>query len=155
VITIRTATTDDASRISTLLSSLSHTYFKSPTPAEIEAFFRTISEDAIRALVSRNDTDYVVAEAPEESGLAGAAGMRTDGAFVHLFVDPKYQRQGLGRRLWELLRDRALGRGHPGTFTVYSSVAAVPVYQRFGFQVSGPPLEKNGGICIPMACVAP
>ena len=152
MITIRTATTDDAQRISALLNSLSCTYFKSPTPAEAEAFLATLSEEAIRALVSRNDTEYVVAEAAEGSALAGAAGMRSDGTLVHLFVDPKYQRKGLGRRMWELLRDGALARGHLGPFTVHSSLLAVPVYERFGFQVSGPPVEKNGGVSVPMAC---
>jgi GNAT superfamily N-acetyltransferase len=150
--TIRSATSDDARRIGALLESLSYTYLKSPTPAEAEAFFETLREPAIRALLARRDTDYLVAEASGAQRLAGAAGMRYDGTLVHLFVDPLYQGRGLGRRLWELLRDRAMERGHPGRFSVYSSTAAVPVYERFGFQVSGAPVEKNGGVSVPMVC---
>jgi GNAT superfamily N-acetyltransferase len=149
---IRFATTDDARQISALLKSLSYTYFKSPTPAEAEAFFNTISEPAIRTLVVRGDTEYVVAEASQVEVLAGAAGMRSDGMLVHLFVDPAYQGKGLGRRLWEFLRDRAMERGHSGTFTVHSSVSAVPVYERLGFQVSGAPVERHGGVSVPMTC---
>jgi len=75
----------------------------SPTPAEAEAFLSTIGEPAIRVLVARVDLDYVVAEDPTGEALAAAAGMRRGGVLMHLFVHPAYQRQGLGRRLWELM----------------------------------------------------
>ena len=76
--------------------------------------------------------------------------MRKDGVLFHLFVDPAYQRKGLGRKLWELLRDRAIQAAHSGAFGVSSSLVAVPVYERFGFEVTGERIDKNGGAYVPM-----
>ena len=147
---IRSATAADAFRISALLTSFSHTYLVAPTADEKQAFLSTISEPAIRALIGRNDMDYMVAEDRTSGALAGAAGMQMGGVLIHLFVERAYQRKGLGRNLWEYLRDRAIQNGHSGIFTVYSSMNAVPVYEKFGFKVSGERIHKNGGAAVPM-----
>jgi GNAT superfamily N-acetyltransferase len=57
---------------------------------------------------------------------------------------------GLGRRLWERLRDHALRSGNPGLFKVNSSINAVPVYERFGFVIAAPRVERFGGDYVPM-----
>lgn len=147
---IRFARPADAGPVSALLRAFSHTYLLRPTGEQSAAFFATISESAIRALIARADMTYVVAEDQGVAPLAGAAAMRADGLLFHLFVHEARQRQGLGRRLWEFLRDRARQRGHAGAFTVHSSLNAVPVYERLGFQVSGARIERLGGISVPM-----
>lgn len=100
---IRSATATDAGPISALLTSFNHAYLVAPTAEEKQAFLSTISEPAIRALMSRNDMDYIVAEDRTSGALAGAAGMQKNGVLAHLFVGLAYQGQGLGRRLWEYL----------------------------------------------------
>ena len=45
------------------------------------------------------------------------------------FVKAQYQRQGIGRRLWEYL----LAHSQSKVFTVNSSPYAVPVYHKLGF----------------------
>lgn len=152
---IRIATAADAGRISALLTSFSHTYLVTPTPEEAQAFLRTISEPSIRGLMSRDDMNYIVAEDRASGALAGAAAMQRDGVLFHLFVATPYQRQGLGRRLWECLRNRAIETGHSGIFKVYSSLNAVPVYERLGFKISGERIDKNGGAAVPMTCELP
>ncbi len=152
---IRYARPADAHAVSTLLQSFSHTYLRAPTPADAAAFFATISEEAIRALLARTDMTYIVAEASGLEPLAGAAALRADGLLFHLFVHSGCQRQGLGRRLWEFLRDRALQGGHCGAFTVHASVNAVPVYERFGFKISGAALHRLGGLSVPMRLEPP
>jgi RimJ/RimL family protein N-acetyltransferase len=152
---LRPATLADAHSISRLLNQLSYTYLRAPTPAQALAFLETISEPAIRALLARTDVDYVVAEAPAIGGLAGAAGMQAGGQLLHLFIHPAYQGHGWGRRLWQTLKEHAIGSGHAGAFTVYSSLNAVPIYQRFGFAVSGARIETNGGVAVPMICAPP
>ena len=147
---IRVATSVDAQRISRLLRSLSHTFTLSPTGEGAEAFFATITEPAIAALIKRDDIVYLVAETVPDGKLAGAAAMRDNRVLCHLFVDPAYQGAGLGRRLWECLRDRALRAGNPGTFIVNSSINAVPVYEKFGFVVASARVEKHGGAYVPM-----
>ena len=147
---IRLATAADASAVSGLLNEFSHTYLVTPTAEEAAAFFATVSAPAIRTLIARTDMTYIVTEASGRMPLAGAAALRSDGLLFHLFVHSSCQRQGLGRRLWEFLRDRARQAGHCGPFTVHSSLYAVPVYERFGFQVSGAHLARLGGLSVPM-----
>ena len=57
--------------------------------------------------------------------------------------------------LWECLREQVLQAAHRGPFTVHSSVNAVPVYERFGFKVSGARLQRLGGTCVPMRLELP
>ena len=45
------------------------------------------------------------------------------------FVDARFHRQGIGRKLWEFL----LANSVHGEFTVHSSPYAVPVYHKLGF----------------------
>ena len=44
----------------------------------------------------------------------------------------------------------ALQAGNRGVFTVHSSVGAVPIYERFGFVVSGEKIVGRGGVSVPM-----
>jgi GNAT superfamily N-acetyltransferase len=146
---IRLATPEDAGAVSALISHFSEIYLLSPTAEEAAAFFATISEPAIRTLIGRADMTYLVA-ASEGQPLAGAAALRSDGLLFHLFVHSSCQGHGLGRRLWECLRDRAYRSGHHGSFTVHASLNAVPVYEHFGFKVSGASLMRLGGVSVPM-----
>jgi|HubBroStandDraft_3_1064219.scaffolds.fasta_scaffold439248_2 GNAT superfamily N-acetyltransferase len=99
--------------------------------------------------IGRSDVLYLVALA-SSSELVGAAAISGNYKVEHLFVDPDYQRIGLGRRLWEQLRDHALRAGNPGLFEVNSSLNAVPIYERFGFAIAAPKVERYGGMYIPM-----
>lgn len=45
------------------------------------------------------------------------------------FVKAQYQRQGIGRKLWDFLRENSSSK----TITVNSSPYAVPVYHKLGF----------------------
>lgn len=58
----------------------------------------------------------------------------------HLFVDARFQRQGVAKQLWQL----ALNELGFSTCSLRSSLFAVPVYQRFGFVVNGELQEKDG-----------
>ena len=148
-ISIREANSADAGQISGLLRSLSHTFTTHADGRGAEAFFATLTESAISVVLARSDIVYWVAE-PKLGKVVAAAGLRDNQRIAHLFVDARYQGFGLGRRLWELMRDHALRAGNPGMFTVNSSVVAVPVYERFGFVVAGARVEKDGGRYVPM-----
>ena len=62
---LRLATAADAGAVSALPSAFSHAYLVRPTTEQAAAFFATISEPAIRALIGRADMTYIVAEAPQ------------------------------------------------------------------------------------------
>lgn len=148
-ISIRSAVDTDVPGISRLLRSLSHTYIVSPDDPGVDKFLATLTEPAISQFIGRSDILYLVAitSSPE---LVGAAAISGNYKVEHLFVDPVYQGIGLGRRLWEHLRDHALGSGNPGLFEVNSSLNAVPIYERFGFAIAAPKVERYGGAYIPM-----
>jgi GNAT superfamily N-acetyltransferase len=146
---IRRAVVSDAQGVSNLLRSLSHTYTISLDGAGAERFLATLTERAIAAFIERSDVYYLIAESATKE-LIGAAAMQSNRTIAHLFVSPHYQGRGLGRQLWESLRDNALGAGNPGSFTVKSSVGAVPIYESFGFVVVSPKIEKDGGTHVSM-----
>jgi GNAT superfamily N-acetyltransferase len=148
-ISIRLAVNSDVSGISRLLRSLVHTYIVSPDDPEVDKFFASLTEDAISTFIGRGDVVYLVA-ATSTTELVGAAAISGDQKVEHLFVDPAYQGIGLGRRLWEYLRDLALRSGNPGLFKVNSSLNAVPIYERFGFVIAAPKVERYGGAYVPM-----
>jgi GNAT superfamily N-acetyltransferase len=148
-ISIRIANSGDVSGISRLLRSLSHTYIVSPDDPQVDIFFATLTEGSISRFIERPDVVYLVA-ATSTPELVGAAAISGDEKVEHLFVDPAYQGIGLGRGLWEHLRDHALQSGNPGLFKVNSSLNAVPIYERFGFVIAGPKVERYGGAYVPM-----
>jgi GNAT superfamily N-acetyltransferase len=146
---IRRAVDSDAPGISRLLRSLSHTYIVSPDHPDVDKFLATLTETAVSEMIGRADVFYLVAIALSQQ-LVGAAAISRNHRVEHLFVDPVHQGIGLGRRLWEHLRDHALHAGNPGLFEVNSSIIAVPIYERFGFTIAGPKIERHGGAYVPM-----
>jgi GNAT superfamily N-acetyltransferase len=50
-----------------------------------------------------------------------------------LFVEPKNQRLGIARSLWQYAKEKCLTYSSPRTFWVRSSSYAIPVYESFGF----------------------
>ena len=76
--------------------------------------------------------------------LAGVIATRSGGTHIALFfVDQKYQRRGVGRRLFQAVRQERM--------TVNSSPFAVPVYRKLGFRATGPEQSVNGLRFTPMA----
>lgn len=148
-VTIRSAEPEDAEAISALILSLASFFLADPEDPEAPApFFATISPDALHANLTDGRYRYQVAESGGE--LAGVVGVRGDMHLYHLFVAARFHRRGVAARLWDAAREAARAAGNPGRFMVNSSRHAVPVYQRFGFRVSGREVLKDGVVFIPM-----
>ena len=108
------------------------------TPEGAAAFLAEQSEDAIRGFVARGFA-YHVAEL--EGRLAGFIAIRERTHVYHLFVDKRFHRRGIARRLWETARAAVLASGpgpHPGCFTVNASNHALPFYAALGFAPTAP-----------------
>ena len=97
--------------------------------------------------------DYLIAEVEDE--LAGFIAMQDKTHLFHLFVSPQYQRRGLARELWRRARDAAGPHDVAREFTVNSSLLAVPVYERFGFERVSAPVQRHGISFIRMRYAAP
>jgi GNAT superfamily N-acetyltransferase len=141
---IRPALLVDAPAISRLLASLAHRCTVHPDGRGAERFFSGISESAVAGFIASPNYHYLVGE--QDGELAGVIALRDNSHLYHLFIDARFQGQGLATVLWNHLKQHALAAGNPGEFTVNASLGAVPVYRQFGFAaVSGPIVED--GLC--------
>ena len=85
----------------------------------------------------------------QDERLVGVIATRSGGAHIALFfVDGAYQRQGIGRALFE----RACEDNPGNTMTVNSSPYAVPIYHRLGFTDTDAEQVTNGLRYTPMVC---
>jgi GNAT superfamily N-acetyltransferase len=145
---IRQALPDDAEAISALILRVAHYFTLKPNGEGAEQFLKSVSPEAIRGYIGDPGLHYLAAF--DEGQLVGVAAVRHGTHLFHLFVAPERQRQGIARQLWQAARAAALAAGHDQGFTVNSTPYAVPIYQRFGFRVTGPRVEKNGIAFVPM-----
>jgi len=105
------------------------------TPEDGAVFLAEQGEAGMRSFLAQGYV-YHVAEADGE--LAGFIALRERSHVYSLYVDKRWHRRGIARRLWETARDAALGPGHPGFFTVNSSNHALPFYAALGFVATAP-----------------
>lgn len=154
-LTIRLAERGDADDISELVAGLATAFLLAPDVDDDVPLLRSFTPDAIARYVTGEQYWYYVAQVGER--IVGVAAVRDDGHLLHLFhlfVAPDWQGLGISARLWEatcqaVLDDEGEADGS-STFTVNSSLRAVPVFERFGFVVQGPRVEKNGIAFVPM-----
>jgi GNAT superfamily N-acetyltransferase len=151
IMTLRRAAPSDADRLSQLINSFSHLFFARSDGSGADRFVEATTPAALRVLVVRPDINYLIGE--WNDALCGATAIRKGRHLHHLFVAPAFQGRGVGKRLWLAARDAAMAAGNPGEFTVNASLNAVPVYQRFGFELVGVSQQTNGLIFQPMKLV--
>ena len=147
-LTIRKASASDAPQISELIRGVAH-YFSLDASGEVPAWFlATITPSAIAGYIGNPSFNYLVGFA--DPALAGVVAVR-DGAHIHhLFVASEFHHGGVAAALWRRAKADALASGNRGGFSVRSSEFAVPVYERFGFRVTGPREEQEGIAFVPM-----
>lgn len=117
------------------------------TPEGAATFLRENDEAAIRRYIALGHVYHV---AVADGDLAGFIAVRERSHLFHMFVGVDWQRQGLGRRLWEVARAAAIAGGGSGSFTVNASNFAVPVYEAMGFVRTAPTQSLKGLFFNPM-----
>jgi len=140
---------DDADAISALIRSLAHVFTLHPQGVGAEGFLQTLQPAAIETLLRAPQFSCFTGHADDE--LAGVVAVRDNRHLHYLFVSAAFQGRGFGRLLWEHARQVAVAAGNREGFTVNSTPYALPVYQRFGFQATGPRTEMKGIAFIPMS----
>lgn len=144
-LTIRPARLEDAPAISALICDLLPYMTVAADGSGAAAFVRTLRASAIAACLA--DSRYRYQLGWLDGQLAGVVAVRDGSHLFHLFVARALHGRGLGRQLWQAARLAAPdGTG----FTVNSSVFALPMYQRFGFEALGPAIARDGIAYIPM-----
>jgi GNAT superfamily N-acetyltransferase len=147
-VNIEAASASDAQAISHLVRGLAPSFTLDPSGQGAEAFMDSISADGILRLIAAPNFMYF--KGSVEGELAGVLAVRDNAHLYHLFVHPGYQGRGVARGLWLHARARAEAAGNPGVYTVNSTPAAVPVYEKFGFRTIGPRVETLGIAYVPM-----
>lgn len=97
-----------------------------------------LAENDAAALHARVAAGFVYHVAIVDGELAGFIGVRERSHVFHLFVDRRWQRRGIARRLWAAGREAALAAGGTGVFTVNASNHALSFYEALGFVRTAP-----------------
>ena len=142
----------DAEAIAALIASFQSDLTDDPAGVGAEEFLASVSLQAEREYLASERYGYVVAYS--ESQLAGFIAIRDGSHLFHLFVERSYQGQGIARRLWERALRELCAPNTDGGFTVNSSLAAVQVYQAFGFVPVGSIQSAHGISFLPMRRLA-
>ena len=100
---------------------------------------------------SIHDTEYLemltIYAAYKADKMIGVVATRSNGNHIALFfVDGNYHRQGIGKKLFEVV----LKQNNSGYITVNSSPYAVPIYHKLGFQDTDTEQVVNGLKFVPM-----
>ncbi|MFL6675305.1 MAG: GNAT family N-acetyltransferase [Massilia sp.] len=150
---IRPIEQTDIAAVARLLHALAREFIVHEASVEEACtFLRENDEDSLRGFIERGYAYHVALAGGE---IAGFVAVRERSHLYHLFVDKRWQRQGLARRLWDVARSAALAAGNGGTFTVNSSNLAVPVYESFGFVRTAPMQCVRGVRFNPMLLTLP
>ena len=142
--TIRKADSSDASRLRSLASDLSRFYLQDPDATPPAWLATSLSEVEFIDRLKSNDYYNYVYELNGE--VVAYISIKRPGHLYHLFVTESHQGQGIARLLWE----HASMQLKVCTYTVRSSMNAIPVYKRFGFVESASAGEKDGVFYQPM-----
>jgi len=130
-VAFREAVVEDADAISDLIIASQRQFcFHEYTSEGQDLMAQVCGSKALRHYLERGDV-YFVAEI--DGRIVGVAGIRDNQHLAHNFVDAKWHRRGISKRLWDLARDEFLRRGNPGSFDLRASTYAIPVYERWGF----------------------
>jgi ribosomal protein S18 acetylase RimI-like enzyme len=109
------------------------------TPADAAVFLTEQGEQGMRRFLA---SGYVYHVAEVDGVLAGFIAIRERSHVYSLYVDKRFHRRGIARRLWDTAREAALADGdqpgHPGAFTVNASNHALPFYASLGFVPTAP-----------------
>ena len=135
---IRKALKEDAEKINNLVTSLS-VYFLSTGQKELPRWFsNTLTKSKFENRL--NDNEYLNFVYEIKNDIVAFISINTNGHLYHLFVSREYQRKGISKKLWnKILTECKLSK-----YTVRSSLYAVPIYKKFGFQESDKVGEKDG-----------
>lgn len=141
---IRAASHVDIEQMVRLVKSLAFYYLDNPN-AELPLWLKeSLTKEAFEIRVSSSDYLNFVYE--EEGSVIGYISVKQPGHLYHLFVAEEFQGRGISRLLWNYV----LRNSECKTFSLRSSLYAIPVYKKFGFSESGPVGTKDGVSFQPM-----
>jgi GNAT superfamily N-acetyltransferase len=144
------ATPSEAPALAQLVNGLSHYYLDDPKVQLPDWLSDTLTEGAFAARLADPSYINLVCKFKDEvSGadvIQGYISIKDQSHIYHLFVAEEYQGKGIAKQLWNQARSITQNE----SFTVRSSLYAVPVYKQFGFVEAGEVGCKDGVSFQPM-----
>jgi GNAT superfamily N-acetyltransferase len=151
VVKIRRATVADAERVSGLLHEVALQFIVDEFDGLGRArYLQQLAPKATAKRLADKDFRFLVAEDGE--AMVGVAALQGNWHLYHLVVAKGYQRGGLARRLWQILRDEVLSADPPRSFKANVPRYAISAYTRLGFNADGAMREEKGVRYQPMRC---
>ncbi len=135
---IRQVKKEDITQIKTMVQKLSHFYLADDV-AELPSWLAATLETQAFAM-RLNDTAFMHWVCVHESQVIGYIAMKNKNHLYHLFVAQEHQGQGIAKQLWATAMEACVSP----TYTLRSSLFAVPVYESFGFVKTGSVDVKEG-----------
>lgn len=135
---IRIATNEDVTQIVQLVSSLSH-YYLNDSSNELPSWLsETLKANAFFERIS--STEYINFVFEQSGMIVGYISLKGGSYLYHLFVSEKFQGNGIACQFWQHAKENS----QANSYSLRSSIFAVPVYKRFGFTEIGPVGTKDG-----------
>lgn len=141
---IRTANITDVPQLADLAKSLAHYYLSDPSGGLPSWLADTLTYEAFASRLSSAEYFNFVYE--EDGSVIAYISINKNGHLYHLFVAEQFQGKGISRLLWECAKKSC----QCNSYSLRSSLYAIPVYKRFGFSESGPVRTKDGVSFQPM-----
>lgn len=141
---IRPAAFSEAQHFQKIAISLSHFYLLDGVTVLPEWMAQTLTREAFEQRLQ--DSEFKHFSYCQDGKIVGYIAIKSAQHIYHLFIDQEYQGQGIAKALWAFAKNE-LG---DHTYSVRSSIFAIPVYQSFGFIKTSPPSSKEGVCFQPM-----
>lgn len=135
--------------MSSIVRRFSADFLVAPATEEARRFLESIEQDRFAEQIANKGRKFLVATKAQE--FAGFISLRDNSHINQYFVLTEFHGQGIGKKLWCCMKAAAEVGAYPHTFTVRSSLTAVPVYERFGFIKTADRTEQRGLIFVPMS----
>ena len=149
---IRLGTPLDAPQVSALVCGLTDAMLVNSQSQEAQAFYACMQPQLFALTMAKPDRFYLVAELDKR--VVGMIMVKDQHYVGQFFVAADVQGQGIGSALWAAAFSRVQCERGATEFTVYASIAAEPVYRRFGFLPTGSVTVLGGFHCVPMSRAA-
>lgn len=141
---IRHMTQEDVAAVSAVcMASFSYSVADTVSAEGRETFAKIAAREA---LLKRMQDAHLLLVAESDGKVNGVIELRDGHHIVMLFVQPEQQQKGIGRKLLAT----ALAEVNSKAVTVRASLPSVPVYQKYGFQLTGEIAEFAGLVYQPM-----
>jgi len=145
----RNALTTDAAAIASFVCNLATEHIASSlTQGGLDKLLDSMSADATLQRIA-DGWPHICAF--DGNDLVGVVVVKPPSHLYHLFVRTDCQRSGIGKKLLALADDWSTSASGERLATVNSSLSAVRIYNRFGFDADGPGIETDGVRYQPMA----